>query len=117
VWCKVGDTERRLTEGETVDIPRRTPHQFWNPDQRTARVLWQVRPGGRTEQWFASVDALHRAGRIGSTGMPGPLAYAVLLTEFRDVFRLATPAEPLIRVALAALAPIGRLRGYRPAQI
>jgi hypothetical protein len=46
--------------------------------------------------------------------MPGPLAFGVLLTEYRDTFRLAAGPEPLVRGALAVLALLGRLRGYRP---
>ena len=79
-----------------------------------ARVLWQTRPGGRTESWFAAIDALRREGRVGRNGMPGPLAFAALLTEYDDVFRLAVGPEPLVRGALAALAPLGRMRGYGP---
>jgi hypothetical protein len=45
--------------------------------------------------------------------MPGPLAFGVLLTEYRDVFRLAGP-DRLLRPALALLGEIGRRRGYRP---
>jgi hypothetical protein len=30
------------------------------------------------------------------------------------VFRLSTPAALLVRVLFAALAPLGRARGYRP---
>ena len=47
--------------------------------------------------------------------MPGPLAFAVLLTEYRDVFRLTAGPEPLVRGALSALAVVGRARGYQPA--
>jgi len=104
-----------LRAGDTLDIPRGTVHSMWNSGAERARVVWQVRPAGRTGQWFASVDAVHQSGRVGRDGMPGLLAYAVFLTEFRDVFRLATPAAPLVRALLTVLAPIGRLRGYRPA--
>jgi quercetin dioxygenase-like cupin family protein len=104
---------RTLTAGESIDIPRGAVHQFSNPGPAPARVLWQVRPGGRTEHWFRGIDALHRRGRVGKDGRPGILAFAVLLTEYRDVFRLDTPAAPVFRVALAALAVLGRLRGYR----
>jgi hypothetical protein len=38
----------------------------------------------------------------------------VMLTEYRDVFRLAARPRPLVRGALALLGVIGRLRGYRP---
>jgi hypothetical protein len=36
---------------------------------------------------------------------------SVLLTEYRDVFRLAGP-DPVLRTVFAILAPLGRLRGY-----
>lgn len=107
--ANVGGRRLVLNAGETLDIPRGTVHSMWNEGTERARVRWEVRPAGRTEQWFASVAAVRAAH-----GKPGVLAYAVLLTEFRDVFRPVLPAAPVARVLLAALAPIGRLRGYRP---
>ena len=44
--------------------------------------------------------------------MPGPLAFGVLLTEYRDVFRLAVAPDAILRPALAALGAVGRARGY-----
>ena len=111
---RIDDAERTLEAGDTVDIPRGAVHQMWNPGEAEARVSWQTRPGGRTEQWFAAIDRLQREGRVGGNGMPGPLAFAALLTEFDDVFRLAVGPAPLVRGALAALAPLGRARGYLP---
>jgi hypothetical protein len=46
--------------------------------------------------------------------MPGPLAFGVMLTEYRDVFRLAGAPDALTRPLLGALAVIGRARGYDP---
>lgn len=112
--ANVDGRELVLRAGETLDIPRGAVHQMWNGSTERARVRWQIRPAGRTYQWFAGIDAVHQSGRVGRDGMPGILAYAVFLTEFRDVFRLATPAAPVVRALLATLAPIGRLRGYRP---
>jgi hypothetical protein len=103
-----------LQVGETLEIPRGVHHQMWNAGSEPARALWQTRPAGRTEQWFRSIDSLHREGRVGRNGMPGPLAFGVYLTEFRDVFRLAVGPEVLTRPLLAGLGLIGRLRGYRP---
>jgi quercetin dioxygenase-like cupin family protein len=104
--------ERLVGEGNTVDIPHGTAHQMWNPSDRPARVLWQTRPAGRTAEWFAAIDALHREGRVGPDGMPGPLAFGAVLTEYRDVFRLAVRPEPLVRAGLAVLGFLGRRRGY-----
>jgi quercetin dioxygenase-like cupin family protein len=112
---RVDGGERVLRAGETIEIPRRAVHQIWNAGDVPARALWRTSPAGRTEQWFRSIDALYREGRVGRDGTPGPLAFGVLLTEYRDVFRLAAP-DLLTRPALAALGAIGRARGYRAVQ-
>jgi mannose-6-phosphate isomerase-like protein (cupin superfamily) len=69
--AKVGGEERELGPGETLEIPRGTSHQMWNPGEQAARVVWQTRPALRTEEWFRSIDALHREGRVGARGCPG----------------------------------------------
>ena len=112
VRTRVEGDQRDLGPGEEIDIPRRSVHQMWNPGSEPARVLWRTSPGGRTEHWFRAIDRLHREGRVGGNGMPGPLAFGVLLTEYRDVFRLAGP-DPVIRPAMALLGVVGRARGYR----
>lgn len=109
---RVDGVERTLALGETLDIPRNAVHQIWNAGDVPARALWRTSPPGRTEQWFRAIDALHREGRVGSEGMPGPLAFGVMLSEYRDVFRLAGP-DLILRPALGALGLIGRARGYR----
>lgn len=109
---RVDGVERDLAPGDTIEIPSDAVHQMWNPGAEPARAVWQTRPGGSTEQWFSAIDRLHREGRVGGNGMPGPLAFAVLLTEYDDVFRLAVPAQPLVQVGLSALAVVGRARGY-----
>jgi mannose-6-phosphate isomerase-like protein (cupin superfamily) len=111
--AKVGGEERELGPGETLEIPRGTPHQMWNPGEHGARVVWQTRPALRTEGWFRSIDALHREGRVGRNGMPGPLAFGAFLSEYDDVFRLAGPGV-LVNPAVAVLGALGRLRGYKP---
>ncbi|HEX5928600.1 MAG TPA: cupin domain-containing protein [Solirubrobacterales bacterium] len=111
IQVKVDGEQRPLAAGEEIEVPRGAVHQIWNPSAEPARVLWRTSPGARTEQWFRAIDRLHREGRVGGNGMPGPLAFGVYLTEYRDVFRLAGP-DWLLRPAFAGLAPIGRARGY-----
>jgi mannose-6-phosphate isomerase-like protein (cupin superfamily) len=109
---RVAGDERDVGAGESVEIPRGAVHQMWNAGTVPAKVNWTTSPRGRTEQWFRELGALRASGRVGRDGMPGPLAFAVLLTEYRDVFRLAGP-QLLLQGAFAALAPLGRARGYR----
>ena len=106
--------ERDLHAGDRIAIPRGTSHQMWNPGAAPARVLWQTRPAGRTEQWFRAIDILHREGRVDRSGMPGPLAFGALLSEYRDVFRLSVAPDPLLRPVVALLGALGRARGYEP---
>jgi hypothetical protein len=88
--------------------------KLWNPFDAPARVVWQTRPAGRTEQWFRALDSLRREGRVGKDGIPGPLVFAAYLTQFRDVLRLAVAPDPVLRPVLTVLGVAGRLRGYRP---
>ena len=113
IRVRVDGVERALSAGETIEVRRGAVHQIWNAEAEPARVLWRTAPGGRTAQWFRAIDRLHREGRVGGDGMPGPLAFGVLLSEYRDVFRLAGP-DWLLRPVLAALAVAGRARGYAP---
>jgi len=112
IVTRVNNAERRLEAGDTLDIPAGVEHQMWNPADARARVRWRTAPAGRTLEWFRALDKLQREGRVRANGIPGPLAMSVLLTEYRDVFRLGGP-DPVLRAAFAAMAPVGRLRGYR----
>ena len=114
VHARVDGEERVLRQGDTLTLPQGAVHQMWNPGGDAARVSWKSLPRGRTYEWFAAIDSLQRQGRVGKSGLPGPLALAVLLTEYDDVIRPAVKPEPLVRGALALLAPIGRARGYKP---
>jgi quercetin dioxygenase-like cupin family protein len=112
--AQVNGHERELRPGETLDIPRGAVHKMWNPGGEEARVLWRTLPRRRTDLWFGELDRLQREGRVGGNGMPGPLAFGVYLTEYRDVIRLAARPRFLIRGGLAVLGVIGRRR-YTPA--
>jgi mannose-6-phosphate isomerase-like protein (cupin superfamily) len=109
---RVDGVERVLRAGDTLDIPARAVHQMWNPGAAEARVLWRTSPAGRTLEWFQALDRLQAEGHVSKSGTPTPLPMSVLLTEYRDVFRLAGP-QPVLRAAFAMLAQIGRLRGHR----
>jgi quercetin dioxygenase-like cupin family protein len=111
--ARVDGNQHELRPGDVLEIPRGAVHQMWNPGDVPAKATWRTSPAGRTGQWFADIDALRRSGRVGSNGMPGPLAFGAYLTEYRDVFRLAGP-QPVLVPLLGALGVVGRLKGYRP---
>jgi hypothetical protein len=49
-------------------------------------VRWVTVPGGRTEQWFRTLDGLFREG--GDIAEGREVDFAALLEEYADVFRL-----------------------------
>ena len=108
--ARVDGVERELVAGEVLEIPAGTPHQMWNGSSEGARVRWETRPGGRTEQWFRAVDA---AIRDAGGDMPGPLAFAPLIDQYRDTFRLAVGPDWAVGPAMKALGAVGRLRGHK----
>jgi mannose-6-phosphate isomerase-like protein (cupin superfamily) len=103
---KLDGEERKLSAGDTLDIPSGTSHQMWNAGDVGARALWQTRPARRTEDWFRAVDALHAGGRE-----PGALDFGPLLSEYDDVIRLAAAPRVVMKPATAILGALGRLRG------
>jgi quercetin dioxygenase-like cupin family protein len=99
--------QRELTAGQTLEIPRNAVHRMWNPHDQPARLRWETRPAGRTEDWWGALDA---AGA--GEGRPSVIALAPALREYRDVFRLSAP-QWLMQPLLAVLAQLGG-RGRRP---
>lgn len=99
----VDGDERVLATGDTLDIPRGTPHRMWNPGDAPARARWTVTPALRTEEFFRAIAAA--GGRHAS-----PPAAARVLAAHRDEFRLALPG-PVEPVAVRALALVGRALG------
>ena len=41
---RVGDEEREVTAGDSLLVPRGTPHSYWNPDSEPARYLLVMTP-------------------------------------------------------------------------
>ena len=87
----VSGDERELRAGDTLHIPRETVHQMWNPSAAPARVSWEVRSPGRTEEWFRTLDRLFREGPLDDNGMPPLDKLLEAVNEYNDVFRLGEP--------------------------
>ena len=105
--------QRTLKEGETLVVPKGTPHTMW-ADSAGVRVNWQTRPALKTETFFETIYSLAQDGKTNSKGAPNLLQYAVIARSSAEEFRLTSPPWPVQRVLFAILAPIGKLLGHRP---
>lgn len=108
-----GDEKGVLQKGESADLPRGVPHDWWNASEEEARVIVEVRPAARFEQMVTTLFNLAKEGKTDKKGVPNPLQMAVIAKEFADVVVFMSPPIWIQRTIFAALAPIGRLLGYR----
>jgi quercetin dioxygenase-like cupin family protein len=112
---QVGDEHRQLREGEEATVPPGTPHRWFNDSEdEEAHVLAELRPALNSETFFETAYGLARDGKTDETGAYNLLQQAVTLTGInRGEIYLASPSVAVQRVLLAALAPMGRLLGYK----
>lgn len=112
---QVGDEHRWLAEGEEAIVPPGTPHRWWNDsDDEEAHVILELRPALNSETFFETLYGLARDGKTDKNGAPNLLQQAVTLNGInRGEIYLASPPVPVQKALLAALAPMGRLLGYK----
>jgi len=111
---QVGEEQRSLEEGEEATVPPGTPHRWWNDTDQVARVLVELRPALNSEIFFETLYGLARDGKTDENGVPNLLQQAVTLNGVnKGEIYLARPPIPVQKAFLAALAPVGRLLGYK----
>ena len=112
---QIGAEQRSLREGEQVTVPPGTPHRWFNEDaQHEARVSVELRPALNSETFFETAYGLARDGKTDENGVPNLLQQAVTLNGInKGEIYLASLPVPVQQVFVAALAPVGRLLGYK----
>jgi quercetin dioxygenase-like cupin family protein len=115
IGVQVGDEHRWLRAGEEAVVPPGTPHRWWNDsDDEEAHVLVELRPALNSETFFETLYGLARDGKTNESSAPNLLQQAVTLTGInKGEIYLASPPVPVQKALLAALAPVGRLLGYK----
>jgi quercetin dioxygenase-like cupin family protein len=102
-----------LNVGDTLNVPHNQVHSMWNPSEEKAVVNWQVQPALDTEYFLEIGMGLAQAGKVKADGMPNLLQSVVLVTRFKNVYRLAKPGPMVQKIVFSILAPLARLMGYR----
>ena len=105
--------ERTVHPGESITIPANTPHRFWNDGVDDAHAVQSFRPALRTREFFETLFALARDGKLDDKGMPSLLQLAVMIPEFSQEIRTTSPPWPVQQAVALLLAPVARRRGYR----
>jgi quercetin dioxygenase-like cupin family protein len=112
---QVGEEHRWLREGEEALVPPGIPHRWWNDSEdEEAHVLAELRPALNSETFFETAYGLARDGKTDESGAYNILQQSVTLSGInKGEIYLASPPVAVQKVLLAALAPIGRLLGYK----
>ncbi|MEZ4669637.1 MAG: cupin domain-containing protein [Anaerolineae bacterium] len=106
--------EKDVRSGEIVTVPRGVSHSWWNSADQEARVLVEVRPALRMEEFFETFFGLAQDGKVDKkTGLPPLVMLALIMREFRKEIYLAQPPIAVQRVVFVILGLVGRLRGYQ----
>jgi quercetin dioxygenase-like cupin family protein len=106
---RIGGQERRLEAGESLLIPKGTPHNWWNASNEEAHALVEIRPALRSEELFANIYGLFNE----KGALPNPLQMAVLFNEHFNEGHLPKPPLFVQKVMFGVLAPVGRLLGFK----
>ena len=109
---KIAGSERTVGPGETIAIPPKTPHFFWNSGDTEAHYIQEFSPALRIDAFFATWFNLAQNGKLNAKGLPNILQTAVLLQTFWTEIRVTQPPFIVQKMMTIMLAPVGRILGY-----
>lgn len=105
--------DRTLGVGDEMVIEPGTAHRLWNEGSEDASFEAEIRPALRMEEFIETIFGLARDGKINKEGRPGLLQAAVLMQAYSKEVRLTGIPVLAQTIVFGALAPIGRLLGYK----
>ena len=110
---RFGRVEQPLGARQTVSIPARVRHVWWNDGDVETHVVLELRPAHGSDALFDVLFRLAREGKTDEHGVPGPLRLA-LLAERHGYYPGGVPLA-IQRPFFSTLAAIARRLGYRAA--
>ena len=111
---KIDGKERHADAGEQLVVKKGTPHTFRCVGDRYGVVIGETRPAARIGEVISTLFGMAHEGALTPKGQPKFLQAMVTGSEYADDTVFTNP-PPTIAIPIAkALAPLGRLLGYRP---
>lgn len=107
----VGGRWRTLGGGNSASVPVNADHTFRTIAGQTVRVRNFHRPGGRFDEFIEKQYRFVTSERF--KGLKRPSTAIVMAMAWREHSDLLVPSSRPLRWAMAILARIGRLAGYR----
>jgi mannose-6-phosphate isomerase-like protein (cupin superfamily) len=111
---KIDGKERRAAAGEQLVAKKGTPHTFRCVGDRYGVVIGETWPAARIGEVISTLFGMAHEGALTPKGQPKFLQAMMIGSAYADDTVFTNP-PPSIAIPIAkALAPLGRLLGYRP---
>lgn len=107
----INGEERMLEPGDQVTVHPGSWHRWWNSGEGEVRTRVRIEPALRFQEVILVLWGLCADGHTNAKGVPSPLPGALLLTRYRDEFRLREPPQLVQRLLFPPLAALARRRG------
>jgi mannose-6-phosphate isomerase-like protein (cupin superfamily) len=111
---KINGQERRAGAGEQLVVKKGTPHTFRCVGDRYGVVIGETRPAARIGEVISTLFGMAHEGALTPQGQPKLMQAMVIGSEYADDTVFTNPPPKIAIPVARALAPIGRLLGYRP---
>ena len=101
-----------LRPGETATVPAGAPHTFRNRSDEPVKISAQMRPAGRSEEFFRHMLALIREGKIRRLPPKEPrsaIYAAMVFVSYPDVSRVTGPLNGVFK----AMALVGKALRFK----
>jgi mannose-6-phosphate isomerase-like protein (cupin superfamily) len=108
--ARVGDEIYTLLPGQSLTLPTRVVHQWWNPTDETVRFQVEVTPARNLEATLEPICGMAQDGKLTRQAMPrNPFR----LAQFGKLSETYLPVIPvwLQRIGLTMGATMGRILG------
>ncbi len=110
---RIDGKEQTLGPGQSISIPAKVPHHFWNSGDTVAHYIQQFKPALKIDRFFETFFALARDGKLNKKGIPNFFHVSIIGLAHKDEIRLTKPLWALQNILYKILAPFGKLMGYR----
>jgi quercetin dioxygenase-like cupin family protein/uncharacterized protein YndB with AHSA1/START domain len=104
--------EHVLSEGQSIEVPRGTPHTQAPLGDGAGRVRIQVRPPGQTRAFLEYLDRLCHEGKVMRSGLPRPAAAARVILDFSEAGHASAPPLAVQQAIARAILAVAEPRPY-----
>ena len=110
---KIAGKEQSKHAGEHLVVLKATPHTFRCVGDTPGVAIVETRPAARTGEVIATLFGMAHEGKLTPQGQPKLMQAMVTGGEYADDTVFTSPPPSIALPIARALAPIGRLLGYR----